>query len=81
MVNEHIKQNHGVVVEVKNKEVIYNVTKRIEMQRFLEWVGGKKYKNLIVCTRTDEEINHPDYCPHEDTLSAVSYTHLRAHET
>ncbi len=73
MVTQHIKQNHGVVVEVKNKKVIYNVTDRINMKKFLEWVGGKKYENLIVCTRTDEEINHPDSCPHEAVLSELRF--------
>jgi len=73
MVNEHIKPNHGVVVQVKSKEVIYNVTDRISMKNLIEWFGGKKYKNLIVCTRTDEEINHPEKCPHEDTLSELKF--------
>jgi len=73
MVNEHIKLNEGVVIQVKDKEVIYNVTDRINMKRFLEWSGGKKYKNLIVCTRTDEEINHPVQCPHEDTISELRF--------
>ena len=82
MVNEHIKPNYGIVVKVIDKEVIYNVTDRISMVKFIEWITGKhrdenpnikRYLNLILCTRTDEEINHPDYCPHESVLSELRF--------
>tara|TARA_Y100000004_G_scaffold77923_1_gene87689 strand:+ start:3538 stop:3951 length:414 start_codon:yes stop_codon:yes gene_type:complete len=71
MVQQHIKEQHGVVVKVKDKVVSYNHSEAIDVTKLLDWFSGKEYVKIILPVRTDEEINHPDMVPHEDTVKGL----------
>ena len=59
MVTELIKPQYGVVVRVKDSEVLYNVTEFFNTKSLVDWFKDTDYKNVIITTRTDAEINHP----------------------
>ena len=71
MVQQHIKEQHGVVVKVKDKVVSYDHSEAIDVTKLLDWFSGKEYVKIILPVRTDEEINHPDMVTHEDTVAPL----------
>jgi|TARA_B100000073_G_scaffold171283_1_gene141642 hypothetical protein len=68
MVTELIKPQYGVVVRVKDSEVLYNVTEFFNTKSLVDWFKDTDYKNVIITTRTDAEINHPKWCPHFNVI-------------
>ena len=68
MVTELIKPQYGVVIKVVEEDIQYNLTGFFNTTNLTNWIKDSKYKNIIITTRTDSEINHPKWCPHFNVI-------------
>jgi len=74
MARQHIKDNMGVVVKVRDNKVFFNHSKDIDCKKIIEWFGGKKYNKLILTRRSDDlQIieNETQTIPHENVVKQL----------